>query len=202
MKKASFFVLLFASLAAVCLSIVCGSAKNERNPEFISVISPEQCVLCAKLNDTDENNLFLFDINTFSVEYVPILKYDPRGVRLDGPTATVTGWNIRTEGISGSGLIHSDRRLATGSVRFDKNYRIDSDLISMLYCQSCLDHMRDALYVPTEAYGIGIMNTNSKEVRLLEDSVTGFSMGDYYVQSVSRQDNEMYLTLFYAPAVE
>lgn len=202
MKKVPFVILLLGGLAAVCWFSFYNTVKTDQGPKFISSISPEHCVLCAKLDSMDENNLFLFDINTFSVSPIPILRYDPRGVKLDGPFSTVTAWSIHTDGITGSGLIHSDRQFASGPIKFDGYRGIDSDSISALYCQPCLDHMQKTVYAPSDLYGIGIMNTTSKEVRLLESSITGFSLGDYYVQSIPYSDNDIYLTLIYAPISE
>lgn len=182
------------------------SAPAPRQLQITSVTQPRDCVLCGTgdaLAYSGEDNLGIFSINTFEVTPIPVIKYDERGERQAGPFGYATAWGYESDGLTGFGCTDFDRGLYTGSLSLKKFGGVDTPRVAALYCQACIDGLLDGCTFPNELYGAGVIDLSTGEVRLLEETVTGFYLGSYYVQSIPYTYAErLHLSVLYCPPVQ
>ena len=96
-----------------------------------------------------------------------------------------------------------DSGYADVDVNFSDDKTVNKKAIEKLLCQDCLTTIMEAAW--KEPYGVGIINFETLEVRLVEESITAFTFGDYYID-IDRRENkedperiELDLLIFYCP---
>ena len=81
---------------------------------------------------------------------------------------------------------NTDRGYANVDISFKTDEILDMDKIMENLCTECLKTIMDATWDDTP-YGVGIINFETLKVRLLEEDITAFSFGDYYISCDRRE---------------
>ena len=171
------------------------AAEKKEETVYTSQIKKEECALCNKGGKTllpiyaGQNNLGIICINTFDMSPVTINRYDDYGNLLEesaGYSSTTT--NSFGEGeITTSVSANPDRGYAHAHVGFTKDDCVDQESVENLLCQDCLTAIMEEAW--DEPYGVGVINFETLEVRLFEESIAAFTFGDYYID-IDRRENK------------
>ena len=210
MKKASWTLAL---LLLLTLS-GCGWMQNTAGGEDVlyhSDTAKEDCYLCGGKIETLEpfywgqENIALISLNTFEVIPIEINRYDRLNRRMIEEYAGVVsfgGGKSESGGFSADIMLDYDRGYATGSLRFYEDETLDTDKVAVFLCADCLDKILPQN--PDQCIGVGIIHLATKEVRIFEEFVAGFCLGDFYVdcnfmEDPGRNSRWLDLLVFYCP---
>lgn len=178
---------------------------------YTSKVAKENCALCSKAGETllplyaGQTNLGIICINTFDLSPIEINRYDDAGNLIEEKA----GYTSRTTNSFGEGnMITSvsatpDRAYAHVHVGFTNDDSVNKSKVESLLCQDCLDAIMEDSW--KEPYGVGVINFETLEVRLFEESLAGFSFGDYYLDIDLRENDgdsewtEMDMFVVYCP---
>ena len=180
-------VLLLFSMAG------CGEAVSDSEPEYSSDTSSEDCYLCGGgienliPADWGQNNVALISLNTFE-EYAGVVSFGGGG-STDG-------------GFSANLMLDYDRGYATGSVDFLNDEKLDVDKAASFLCADCLNEILPQKI--SRCFGVGAIHLDTKEIRLFDENLGGFGLGDFYFDcNLKEQKNgdshQMNLLIFYCP---
>ena len=113
---------------------------------------------------------------------VEINRYDRLTGRLiEEYAGTVSFGGGRSEdgGFSASLLVDCDRGYATGTINFHEDEALDTAKAAGFLCADCLNAL---LPRGAERYrGVAAVNLSTGEIQVFEERLTGFTLGDYYV---------------------
>lgn len=151
-----------------------------------------------------QNNIALISLNTFEIKPLEINRYD----RIDGRlieeyagTVSFGGSGSKDGGFAASLLQHYDRGYATGHVDFYGDEVLDVSKAAGFLCEDCLNKI-----LPSQidrCFGVGAINLATKEVRVFEEHLRGFGLGDFYIdcnlQEREANQHRMNLLIFYCP---
>ncbi len=219
MKKLIFYLLCTMIILPGCAKTEAATSSTsdsyvvEEKEEVIytSKIKKEECALCSKAGNTllpiydGQNNLGIICINTFDMSPVSINRYDDYGKLIEEPAGSMSmTHNSFGEGGMFTGVsAFSERGYANVDVSFSKDKAIEKNSVEKLLCQDCLSAVMEETW--NTPYGVGLINFETLEIRLFEESITGFSFGDYYID-IDRQGDEeneeqidLDLLIFYCP---
>lgn len=211
----------YAALAAVLALLLfilpgCGeelpghTADCSDAPETVyhSDTSSEDCCLCGGGDLIPfywgQNNLALVSLNTFDIQPVEINRYDRlTGQLIEEYTGTVSfgGGGNRNGGFSASLLLDCDRGYAVGSVVFRDDAVLDTGKAAAFLCE---DHLNEILPQQTDrCFGVGVINLSTKEIRVLEDCLSDFTLGDFYIgcdlTGREAHPRQMDISIFFCP---
>lgn len=188
----------------------CGHPQTAA-PVYHSAAPKEDCRLCGgKLEDTQpylwgQDNLALISLNTFALQPIEINRYDRLTGQLIEEAAGACSFGrggSENGGFSAELMLDWDRGYATGSLRFREDETLDIDRAASFLCEDCLNEVlpRD----PERCFGVGVIHLAAKEIRVFEECVTGFGLGDFYVdcnvvEGTGRDPRWMDLLVFYCP---
>ena len=198
-------VLLLFSMAG------CGEAVSDSEPEYSSDTSSEDCYLCGGgienliPADWGQNNVALISLNTFEVKPIEINRYDRLSGQMIEEYAGVVsfgGGGSTDGGFSANLMLDYDRGYATGSVDFLNDEKLDVDNAASFLCADCLNEI-----LPQKigrCFGVGAIHLDTKEIRLFDENLGGFGLGDFYFDcNLKEQKNgdshQMNLLIFYCP---
>lgn len=89
-------------------------------------------------------------------------------------------------------------------ISFKTDETLDMNKVKENLCTECLNTILDSAWSDAP-YGVGIINFETLEVRLLEKNIAAFSFGDYYISCNRREkesqeeSTEIDLLIFYCP---
>lgn len=186
------------------------SIKNDEIT-FESRIKKEECALCSQQGKSmlpayaGQKNLGIICINTFDISPVEINRYDDSGnlIEKTSETFSIIRNTFGEESMSTNVTPNPDRGYANVDVSFTKGEVVDQKAVENLLCSECLASVMGEYW--DEPYGIGVINFETLEVRLLEEKITGFTFGDYYIEiDHNEKENdsdptELDLLIFYCP---
>ncbi len=211
MKK---FLTPLLALLIIALS-GCGLKQDNTNSAafqeklYLSSTSAADCYLCgggiASLIPEywGQNNIALISLNTFDIKPIEINRYDNghlieeyAGVISFGGGGSVNG------GFSAHLMLEYDRRYAMGSLNFHDDEILDTGKAASFLCSSCLNDI-----IPREAgqcFSVGAIDLATKEIRLFEESLGGFGLGDFYIdcnlkERRTGEPRQMDVLIFYCP---
>jgi len=189
------------------------TASNAIPEEVIyhSDTSAEDCYLCGGgIEDMfpfywGQNNVALISLNTFEIKPIEINRYDRSNGRLIEEYAGVVsfaGGGSTDGGFSANLMLEYDRGYATGSVDFLNDETLDADKAACFLCDDCLNEI-----LPKEisqCFGVGAINLDTREIRLFEENLCGFGLGDFYIdydlkEQINGDSHQMDLLIFYCP---
>ena len=187
MKKLILFLFCVVLVLSGCSNTQIQNSVNNVEDEkeeivYTSKIKKSECALCSKGGKTllpayaGQNNVGIICINTFDISPVSINRYDDFG-------------NLIEE--------------AAGHMNFSDDKTVNKKAIEKLLCQDCLTTIMEDVW--KEPYGVGIINFETLEARLFEESITAFTFGDYYIDIDLRENKEdperieLDLLIFYCP---
>ena len=184
-----------------------GSAFQEN--VYFSSTSAADCYLCGGGIESlipeywGQNNVALISLNTFDIKPIEINRYDNghlieeyAGVISFGGGGSVNG------GFSAPLMLEYDRGYATGSLNFRDDEILDAGKAASFLCSDCLNGI-----IPKETgqcFGVGAIDLATKEVRLFEESLGGFGLGDFYIdcnlkERRTGEPRQMDVLIFYCP---
>ena len=196
----------------------CGIEQNSDSSDtavsakraYTSDTSTEDCYLCGGGIENllpscwGQNNIALISLNTFEIKPLEINRYD----RIDGRlieeyagTVSFGGGRSKDGGFAASLLQNYDRGYATGSVDFYSDEVLDISKAAGFLCEDCLNKILPSQL--NRCFGVGAINLATKEVRIFEKHLSGFGLGDFYIdcdlQDRNGDKHRMNLSIFYCP---
>lgn len=185
--------------------------KREDGSTYLSNTLPRDCKLCGNKESTQiswyesQDNLGIISINTFELSYIEINRYDDYGCLIK-ETDTRSGTQIRSSGENGFVSViteNSNRGYASGNIHMNQDKILDMEKVSANLCTECMECILNMTW--EEPYGVGLINFKTGEIRLFEESVRGFMLGDFYVLCEPRVEGDsegildIDLHVFYCP---
>ena len=176
---------------------------------YSSDTSAEDCYLCGGSTESPlspywgQNNIALFSLNTFEIKPLEINRYDRIDGRLIEEYAGTVSFVVGSKngGFSASLMQDSDRGYATGSVDFHSDEVLDISKAASLLCVDCLNEI-----LPSQVdrcFGVGAVNLATGEVRIFEERLGGFTLGDFYIdcdlQDMDGDTHRMDILIFSCP---
>ena len=176
---------------------------------YLSSTSAADCYLCGGGIESlipeywGQNNVALISLNTFDIKPIEINRYDNghlieeyAGVISFGGGGSVNG------GFSAHLMLEYDRGYATGSLNFRDDEILDAGKAASFLFSDCLNGI-----IPKETgqcFGVGAIDLATKEVRLFEESLGGFGLGDFYIdcnlkERRTGEPRQMDVLIFYCP---
>lgn len=193
MKKRILLLLL-----SLCLLFAC--EKKEPPEEPIACVSAEDCILCGRGEKAPwgQNNVGLVSFNTFDILPIEINRYDD-GEEL---TAETTGtFRLRSyqsgeKGFRASLVEDPDRGYAVVGVALGEDRQADREKAGAFLCKECLERI---LPEGEEKAGLGAVGLTTGKVRALEEGITGFELGNFYVHcDWGKEGKRVELLTFYS----
>lgn len=183
----------------------------EGETEYISKTQLVDCKLCGGGEETlmslyeGQDNLGIISLNTFQVAVITINKYDNNGKLIEEADSGL-GTNIVNTGDDGFMSMvsaNTNRGYASADISMNNDKNLDMEKVSTNLCTDCLNRVMEDDW--REPYGIGIINFKTGEIRLFDESMRGFMLGDFYVLCEPRTEgdeeeiSEINLNIFYCP---
>lgn len=175
-----------------------------RHVDYVSAISPEACFLCGDQDGSltahcqKQDNVAILDLNTFTFLLPEVNRYDPDGT----PVTTEAGY-IRTDTMkteSGSVVSYTDPDRGYSLVQITgAAYGIDRGSVEKQLCQSCLDSVNGACFDDTAPAALAVVDLAEGTLRPLVRPITGFQMGNFYVDCEFQDSGKISLLIFYCP---
>ena len=176
---------------------------------YSSDILAEDCYLCGGGTESPlslywgQNNIALFSLNTFEIKPLEINRYDRTDGRLIEEYAGAVSFAVGSNsgGFSANMMQDSDRGYATGSVDFHSDEVLDISKAANFLCANCLNEIFPSRV--DRCFGVGAVNLATGEVRIFEERLGGFTLGDFYIdcdlQDLDGDTHRMDIIIFYAP---
>ena len=204
------FLILTVLLTLILLG--CGQgqiAADGEDASYYSDISKEDCYLCGGgIEDAvpfvwGQDNIALLSLNTFEVIPLEINRYDRSSRQLIEEYAGVislAGGKSQSGGFSANMMLDYDRGYADGTVDLNNDKVLDPDKAAGFLCEVCLNKI-----LPAQAdrcFGIGAVNLATKQIRVFEGQLGGFTLGDFHIDYHLRDagsEQQMDILVFYCP---
>ena len=212
MKKIFIMLMLLTLILSGCGKAQAPQNDYEYGAEIIyqSDVSAEECYLCGDGIENivpsywGQDNVALISLNTFEIKPLEINRYD----RLDGHLITEAtgaisfgGGGSQSGGFSANLMLEYDRGYATGTLDFLDDKVLNIDKVSSFLCTDCMNEVLPQRI--EKCFGVGIINLGTKEIRLFEENMIGFGVGDFYIewypQAQSTDLSQVHLIIFYCP---
>lgn len=188
------------------------SQNKSKNLVYTSNTSHNDCFLCNKSKKTllpiyrGQKNIGIISLNTCDISPVIINRYDDYGNFIEKPTSSmsITRSNYENNDLFTMIVSNTNRGYANVNVSFKNDKTLNINKVMENFCTKCLISIMDSVWSDTP-YGVGVINFETLEIRLLEENITAFSFGDYYISCNRREkqtDNdfiEYELLIFYCP---
>lgn len=189
MKKLTLVLLiLLLSILAGCEEKKSPGSTWDRKTEYSSDTLAEDCYLCGggienlALSCWGQDNVAFISFNTFKIVPIEINRYD----KIDGHlieeyagVASFGGGSNADGGFSAKLMMNYDRGFAGGALEFNGDEILDIDKAGSFLCAECLNGMIKETTGPY--FGVGVIDLETKAVRVLEKRLGGFGFGDYYI---------------------
>ncbi len=163
---------------------------------YHSDTSAEDCYLCGGGIEQlipscwGQKNVALISLNTFEIEPIEINRYDERDGHLIEEATGVVSFGrggSRNGGFFANLMLERDRGYATGLLELYGDEKLDVDKAASFLCADCLNKI---LQQGDRCFGVGAICLDTKEIRLFEDGMIGFSLGDFYFDCHQREVEE------------
>ena len=176
---------------------------------YSSDTSAEDCYLCGGGTESPlspywgQNNIALLSLNTFEIKPLEINRYNRMDGRLIEEYAGTVSFVVGSidGGFSASLMQDSDRGYAVGSVDFHSDEVLDINKAADFLCGDCLNKILPSQI--DDCFGVGAVNLTTGEVRIFEDSLGGFDLGDFYIdcdlQDQNSDKHRVNILIFYCP---
>ena len=177
---------------------------------YKSDLSPEDCRLCGK-EDTlipvysGQNNIGIISLNSFQLLDIRINRYDEEG-NLEKGQVNGLETSIMSTGDNGFMAVVSvdpNRGYGTADISMNGDKCLNLDNIQENICDTCLQNILQNTW--GESYGIGLINFQTGEIRLLSEGIRGFLLGDYYLTVEPRTEigesgiSDLDIHIFFCP---
>lgn len=188
------------------------SQEASQDSVSISDTAPEDCLLCGDSTQTllplyrGQKNIGIISLNTFDISPIEINHYDDHGnlIKKSADSMSMTTSSQGEDGLFTLIYPNTNRGYANVSITFKADEALDMDKVTANLCQECLNAVIRESWSDTP-YGVGLINFDTLEVRLLAENITAFTFGDYYIscdrseKKAEEDATEMDLLIFYCP---
>ncbi len=212
MKRFTFALLiLLLSTLAGCATEKDPGSTWDRETVYPSSTSVEDCYLCSGAIENlvpsywGQENVAFISLNTFEIIPLEIVRYNEIDENLlkehDGIMSFHDSSNI-DGGFSVKMMINYYRRIAGGSLEFHDDEILDIDNAASFLCAECLNGIIKETNGPY--FGVGVIDLETKAIRVLEKRLGGLGFGDYYIFSELQEQEKgdplwMKLLILYCP---
>ena len=197
-----FFLLLLSS----CNQNSEHTHTNHDHVAFSSSIQAQDCLLCSDQSTSPlsdyfgQLNLGIIDLNTFTVEPVPIFAYTPSSdIPANQPRGTVQFKSPVLGDSQVTMMIHSDRGYAQISVEQSPS-KIHPEEISSHLCPACLDAFSSEYFVEDDPVSLAVVDFSRRVISPLIPCRPNFILGDYLIDCDFEADGGIDLLLVYRPS--
>ena len=212
MKRIAAIALVVLALCILGYGVFRNASAGTASEKIVyrSEVSAEDCCSCGNGIIEDmipfywgQNNIALISLNTFEIKPIEINRYDIDGQMIEEAIGAVSlgGGASKDGGFSATVLLDYDRGYATGSMEFHDDKTLDIDKAVTFLCAECLNEI-----LPQDieqCFGVGVISLATKEIHIFEQCVTGFGLGDFYIdcdlKEPSRGSCQMSLFIVYCP---
>lgn len=212
MKRIAAIALVVLALCILGYGVFRNASAGTASEKIVyrSEVLAEDCCLCGNGIIEDmipfywgQNNIALISLNTFEIKPIEINRYDIDGKMIEEAIGAVSfgGGASKDGGFSATVLLDYDRGYATGSMEFHDDKTLDIDKAVTFLCAECLNEI-----LPQDieqCFGVGVISLATKEIHIFEQCVTGFGLGDFYIdcdlKEPSRGSCQMSLFIVYCP---
>ena len=192
--------------------LLCGcgqQAKTEQEHDWqaeaeavsVSCVSKEKCFLCgAEAGCFGQNNIGIVSLNSFSVMPVEINRYDHNGQLIEENTGAMQMQNFQNgeKGMTASVMLEPDRGIAHVSITPNGDATLDLTNAAGHLCCDCLADLASQFHGSVN--GVGVVNFSTRRLYALQESVTSFGAGDYYIHSDRDEERgEIEILVTYSP---
>ena len=201
-----------AAVISFLMLLLCGcgqQAKTEQEHDWqaeaeaasVSCVNKEACFICgADAGYFGQNNIGIVSLNSFSVMPVEINRYDHSGQLIKENTGAMQMRNLKNgeSGMTATVMLEPDRGIAHVSISPNGDATLDLVNAAGHLCCDCLAELASQLHGSVN--GIGVVNFSTRRLFALQESVTSFGAGDYYIhcdRDAERGEIEMLVT--YSP---
>lgn len=203
-------ILLLSTLVGCTVEKDPGSTWD-RETVYTSGTSTEDCYLCGEGIENlassywGQENVAFISLNTFEIIPLEIIRYTEIDENLieehDGITSFHGSSNV-DGGFSVKMMMNYGRRFAGGALEFHNDEILDIDKAATFLCTDCLNEIIQSTLGPY--FGVGIIDLETKEIRVLEKRIGGISFKNYYIfceLQEQEKDNplQMELLILYCP---
>lgn len=187
-------------------------SETEEEP-YISDTASEKCYLCGTPEQSllpfyeGQTNLGIISLNTFEFVPIEINRYDDYGNLIEEP-AGFSSTSMRNTGENGFTAYvtpNHDRGYANATIYFENDKELNIDKADDFLCTECLNQTLEECW-DDDPFGMGVINFETEEIRLLERNITAFTFNDFYVSCDLRtsddsdgDSHQMDLLIFYCP---
>lgn len=187
-------------------------SQDQPDSEYLSGTDPENCLLCGPSSQTllplyrSQKNLGIISLNTFDICPVEINPYDDQGNPIEKPadSTSMTTSSHEENGTFIQIYPNTNRGYANVNLSFKDDETLDMDKAAANLCTECLNTVLNETW-SSSPYGVGVIDFDTLQVRLLAENITAFTFGDYYIscshrEKTAKEDSvEMDLLIFYCP---
>lgn len=180
---------------------------------YISNTAPEKCYLCGTPEQSllpfyeVQTNLGIISLNTFEFVPIEINRYDDYGNLIEEPAgfSSTSMQNTGENGFTAYVTPNHDRGYANATIYFENDKELNIDKAADFLCTECLNQTLEECW-NDDPFGMGVINFETEEIRLLERNITAFTFDDFYVSCDLRtsddsggDSHQMDLLIFYCP---
>ena len=201
-----------AAVISILMLLLCGcgqQAKTEEEHDWqaeaeaasVYCVDKEDCFLCG--TDTGyfgQNNVGIVSLNSFSVMPVEINRYDHNGQLIEENTGAMQMRNFQNgdSGMTASVILEPDRGIAHVSISPKGDAVLDLSSASAHLCPDCLEALASQLH--GNVSGVGVVDFITRRLYALQESVTSFGAGDYYIHcDRDAERGEIEILVTYSP---
>lgn len=175
--------------------------QAEAETASVYCVGKDDCFVCG----TDagyfgQNNIGIVSLNSFAVMPVEINRYDHNGQLIEENTGAMQMGNFQNgeNGMTVSVMLEPDRGIAHVSISPNGDATLDLASAASHLCCDCLAELASQLYGSVN--GIGVVNFSTRRLYVLQESVTSFGAGDYYVHcDYEALGGEIKILVIYSP---
>ena len=205
-------VLLAAALAAALIG--CAQKQTTEPRDFkaeamaanVYCVPKVECFLCGNGGEftltehLGQNNVGIISLNSFEVMPVEVNRYDDGGALIESNTGVMSMWSFKSEseGFSASLSLDADRGIANIDISPHNDADLDLSKTAQHLCVDCLNDLVSSLY--RSAYGIGIIDFDTRRLYAFQENTTAFSAGDYYIhRDIDSKYDKIQVLIVYCP---
>lgn len=173
----------------------------------------KKCYLCGTPEQSllpfyeGQTNLGIISLNTFEFVPIEINRYDDYGNLIEEPAgfSSTSMQNTGENGFTAYVTPNHDRGYANATIYFENDKELNIDKAADFLCTECLNQTLEECW-NDDPFGMGVINFETEEIRLLERNITAFTFDDFYVSCDLRtsddsggDSHQMDLLIFYCP---
>ena len=181
------------------------SPKDYEHIDYTSTITPEECYVCGNTGNNvaspywGEDNVGIFNLNTFELLYLPINRYDDQGNLIEEPAGYMTSGGMSNE--ETESYVHAycfpDNAYADLQLS-GVQYAIDRDSVQSHLCQTCLDSINDLWFTDQPPAEFAVVSFEDRTIQPLLNAHPWFAAGNFGVDCEFKDEGKINLLISYS----